>query len=193
MVHRQYRRWTASGLWDLMLDALADGGGNNAVQMVDSTVIRAHHCAAGASDAIRDRIRASGGQPEIPTKKNRRVRHSVNQMLYATRNRIERFFNRLKTADAWPHATIIHRQQLPRLRQTCYHQTVYALCPRSLARQRPRSRRSAGWRLRFWTALRIHLSDRPHLASHVWRAGRPQTRISENGLTWIGPSNLIAE
>ena len=50
------------------------------------------------SDAIRDRIRAKGGQPEIPTKKNRRVQHSVNQMLYATRNRIERFFNRLKNS-----------------------------------------------------------------------------------------------
>ncbi len=47
-VHRQYRRWTTSGLWDLMLEALAEGGGSNAVQMVDSTVIRAHHCAAGA-------------------------------------------------------------------------------------------------------------------------------------------------
>jgi transposase len=47
-VHRQYRRWTAGGLWDLMLEALAEGGGNDAVQMVDSTVIRAHHCAAGA-------------------------------------------------------------------------------------------------------------------------------------------------
>jgi transposase len=47
-VHRQYRRWTTGGLWDRMLEALAKGGGNAAVQMVDSTVIRAHHCAAGA-------------------------------------------------------------------------------------------------------------------------------------------------
>ena len=46
-MHRQYRRWTAAGLWDLMLEALAEGGGSNAVHMVDSTVIRAHHCAAG--------------------------------------------------------------------------------------------------------------------------------------------------
>jgi len=40
-VHRQYRRWTTSGLWDLMLEALADGGGNDVIQMVDSTSIRA--------------------------------------------------------------------------------------------------------------------------------------------------------
>ena len=30
-----------------MLEALADGGGGNAIQMVDSTVIRAHRCASG--------------------------------------------------------------------------------------------------------------------------------------------------
>ncbi len=47
-VNKQFRRWTQSGLWDLMLDAVAEGGGSSAVQMADSTVIRAHHCAAGA-------------------------------------------------------------------------------------------------------------------------------------------------
>lgn len=50
------------------------------------------------SDAIRDQVRACGGKPEIPTKKNRRVQHSVNRTLYATRKRIERFFNRLKNS-----------------------------------------------------------------------------------------------
>ena len=58
-VHRQYRRWTASGLWDLMLEALAEGGGNDAVQMVDSTVIRAHHCAAGARGGLKIRLLAA--------------------------------------------------------------------------------------------------------------------------------------
>lgn len=50
------------------------------------------------SDAIRDEIRARGGAPEIPTKKNRRIQHEVNQTLYATRNRIERFFNKFKNS-----------------------------------------------------------------------------------------------
>jgi len=50
------------------------------------------------SDAIRDEVRARGGHPEIPTKRNRRIQHSVNRALYATRNRIERFFNRLKNS-----------------------------------------------------------------------------------------------
>jgi transposase len=48
-VHRWFRRWTASALWNLLLQALADGGGNaDLMQMIDSTIIRAHHCAAGA-------------------------------------------------------------------------------------------------------------------------------------------------
>ncbi len=66
-VHRQYRRWTTSGLWDLMLEALAEGGGSNAVQMVDSTVIRAHHCAAGARGGLKIRLlaaRAVGFRPK---------------------------------------------------------------------------------------------------------------------------------
>jgi transposase len=47
-VFRQFRRWTASGLWDVMPEALTDGGGNaDLLQMVERTSIRAHHCAAG--------------------------------------------------------------------------------------------------------------------------------------------------
>jgi transposase len=48
-VWRQFRRWSASGLWDVLLQALADTGGDaETLQMIDSTIIRAHHCAAGA-------------------------------------------------------------------------------------------------------------------------------------------------
>ena len=50
------------------------------------------------SDAIRDDIRSRGGEPQIPTKRNRLVQHSVNRALYALRNRIERLFNRLKNS-----------------------------------------------------------------------------------------------
>jgi transposase len=56
-VYRQFRRWTISGLWELILDAFNDsGGGNPSLQMIDSTIIRAHHCAAGAKGGLRDRI-----------------------------------------------------------------------------------------------------------------------------------------
>jgi transposase len=38
-VHRQFRRWTTNGLWDLMLTAPAKGGGGDALQMIDSTTV----------------------------------------------------------------------------------------------------------------------------------------------------------
>ncbi len=50
------------------------------------------------SDAIREDARARGATPEIPTKKNRRVQHSVDRALYALRNRIERCINCLKNS-----------------------------------------------------------------------------------------------
>jgi transposase len=56
-VFRQFRRWTASGLWDVMLEALADGGGDaDLLQMIDSTSIRAHHCAAGGRGGLIERV-----------------------------------------------------------------------------------------------------------------------------------------
>jgi len=56
-VHRQYRRWTTSGLWDVLLQALADGGGDaDALQMIDSTIVRADHCAAGAKGGLIARV-----------------------------------------------------------------------------------------------------------------------------------------
>lgn len=57
-VHRQFRRWTAAGLWDVMLQGLTEGGGDDALQMIDSTIVRAHHCAAGARGGIRTRLLA---------------------------------------------------------------------------------------------------------------------------------------
>jgi len=48
-VHRQFRRWSLSGLWDVILEGLNESGeGQDSVQMVDSSVIRAHQHAAGA-------------------------------------------------------------------------------------------------------------------------------------------------
>jgi transposase len=48
-VYRQFRRWTLSGVWDVMLAALNESGaGQDSVQMIDSTIVRAHQHAAGA-------------------------------------------------------------------------------------------------------------------------------------------------
>ncbi len=56
-VLRQFRRWTTSGLWDVMLEALADGGGEaDLLQMIDSTSVRAHHCASGAKGRLLARV-----------------------------------------------------------------------------------------------------------------------------------------
>ena len=48
------------------------------------------------TDDIRGQLRARGAAPEIPAKRNRKIQHTVNRALYAMRNNIERFFNRLK-------------------------------------------------------------------------------------------------
>lgn len=165
-VRRQFRRWTASCVWDVLLQAMADAGGEaDLVQMIDSTIVRAHHRAAGArggiqgeclgrsrggfstkihlranadglpvgvvltpgedhdatayaglmderdsnpgvlladrgydSDEVRRDARDRGATPEIPTRRNRRVQHSVDRDLYALRGRIECFINHLKNA-----------------------------------------------------------------------------------------------
>ena len=56
-VYRQFRRWTLAGLWDVLLEALNDIKDiGETVQMIDSTIIRAHHCAAGAKGGLRDRV-----------------------------------------------------------------------------------------------------------------------------------------
>jgi len=56
-VYRQFRRWTQSGLWDLLLEALNETEAiPDSLQMIDSTIVRAHHCAAGAKGGLRDRV-----------------------------------------------------------------------------------------------------------------------------------------
>jgi transposase len=48
-VGRQFRRWIENDFWDVLLQALADGGGGaDILQIIDSTIMRARHCAAGA-------------------------------------------------------------------------------------------------------------------------------------------------
>ncbi len=72
-VNRQFRRWTAAGLWDLKLQGLTEGGGDDALQMIDSTIVRAHHCAAGARGStytsIRTRLLAVLAVPRYPRRR----------------------------------------------------------------------------------------------------------------------------
>jgi transposase len=48
------------------------------------------------SDELREFIKKRGAKPVIPPKKNRKVQYRYDKALYKTRNRIERFFCRLK-------------------------------------------------------------------------------------------------
>ena len=58
-VYRQFRRWTLAGLWEGILEALNESGlVPDALQMIDSTVVRAHHQAAGAKGGLRDKVLA---------------------------------------------------------------------------------------------------------------------------------------
>ena len=48
------------------------------------------------ADWIRDLLEAQGVAPNIPDKANRKRRHAFSKTLYRERNRIERFFNKIK-------------------------------------------------------------------------------------------------
>ena len=48
------------------------------------------------ADWIRERIEAQGAAPNIPDKVNRKHRHCFSRSLYRERNRVERFFNKIK-------------------------------------------------------------------------------------------------
>ena len=73
---RQFRRWADSGVLDVILEALAGSGAcDAALQMVDATIIRAHHCAGGGKgepSATRSAARAAATRPKSthgPTRK----------------------------------------------------------------------------------------------------------------------------
>jgi len=48
------------------------------------------------SDELRDFIKERGAKPVIPPKKNRKVQYRYDKALYKTRNRVKRFFCRIK-------------------------------------------------------------------------------------------------
>ncbi|XAE42913.1 IS5 family transposase [Nguyenibacter vanlangensis] len=51
-VFRRYRRWVEQGVFEALLETLAElVGRDRSADMIDSTVVRAHHCAAGKKGA----------------------------------------------------------------------------------------------------------------------------------------------
>jgi transposase len=81
-IFRQFRRWADSGVWDVMLEALAGSGVSDAtLQMIDATVIRAHHCAAGGKgepSEMRSVVRAGASQPKSTPAPTPRACRSVS-------------------------------------------------------------------------------------------------------------------
>ena len=48
------------------------------------------------ADWIREKIEAQDAAPNIPDKANRKERHCFSKVLYKERNKVERFFNKIK-------------------------------------------------------------------------------------------------
>ena len=61
-VFRRYRRWVETGVFDAMLETLAEMvERDTSADMIDSTVVRAHHCAVGLKKGIKS-TRGSAGR-----------------------------------------------------------------------------------------------------------------------------------
>jgi len=50
-VYNRFRRWTAAGVWDRIMDALVDAYDGNIV-MIDGTSVRVHHAAATVKKTV---------------------------------------------------------------------------------------------------------------------------------------------
>ena len=58
-VFRRYRRWVETGVFDAMLETLAElVARDRRADMVDSTIIRAHHCAVGIKRGLKAQRRS---------------------------------------------------------------------------------------------------------------------------------------
>jgi transposase len=77
------------------------------------------------ADWLRRQIEAAGAAPNIPPMIHRRWKPCFSPVLYRARNRIERFFNRIKHPTP-RHAIRKTRRQLPRHAQTRCHPTLAA-------------------------------------------------------------------
>jgi transposase len=73
-----------------------DRTGNPKLLSFPTLDVIGHSTAGYDSDAIRQDLRDRGAAPEIPTKRNRKLQHSVSKPLYALRSRIECFIGHLK-------------------------------------------------------------------------------------------------
>ena len=53
-VFHRYRRWVETGVFDAMLETLAEMvGQERTADMIDSCIVRAHHCAVGIKNGLK--------------------------------------------------------------------------------------------------------------------------------------------
>jgi transposase len=53
-VFRRYRRWVETGVFDALLETLAEmAGRERSADMIDSTIVGAHHCAVGIKKGLK--------------------------------------------------------------------------------------------------------------------------------------------
>ncbi|WP_235518175.1 transposase [Sphingomonas sp. Leaf208] len=69
-VFRRYRRWVVTGVFEAMLETLvAVVERDTSADMIDSTVVRAHHCAVGLKKGIKNSkgsaVREAASQPRL--------------------------------------------------------------------------------------------------------------------------------
>ena len=59
-VFRRLRRWIETGVFDAMLETLAEmAGRERRADMIDSTIVRAHHCAVGIKRGLKIKRRSA--------------------------------------------------------------------------------------------------------------------------------------
>lgn len=66
-VFRRYRRWVTTGVFDAMLETLAEMvERDSTADMIDSTIVRAHHCAVGIKRGLRKERRLADRAAAFP-------------------------------------------------------------------------------------------------------------------------------
>jgi transposase len=87
------------------------------------------------SDNIRQDARDRAATPEIPTRRNRKVQHSVDRRVYALRSRIECFMNKLKN-NRRVATRYDNTAQLSGIRLARLQLDMVEICPHSLPAER---------------------------------------------------------
>jgi len=66
-VFRRYRRWVELGVFDALLETLDELAARDlSADMIDSTVLRAHHCAAGIKKGLGQTTRLAAHAADFP-------------------------------------------------------------------------------------------------------------------------------